>query len=70
MVDRTSAPYGSWRSPFRIDDLVGDVVSLAEPWVDGDAARRAGQDVAGFAESEAARWRDGLASWQQDFERG
>ncbi len=36
MTEPTIAPYGSWRSPLRIDDLVGDVVSLAEPWVDGD----------------------------------
>lgn len=36
MVERTSAPYGSWRSPIRLDDLVGDVIGLAEPWIDGD----------------------------------
>jgi dipeptidyl aminopeptidase/acylaminoacyl peptidase len=30
------APYGAWRSPIRIDDVVGDVITLAEPWVDGD----------------------------------
>ena len=29
-------PYGSWPSPIRIDDLVGDVVRLGEPWIDGD----------------------------------
>jgi dipeptidyl aminopeptidase/acylaminoacyl peptidase len=28
--------YGSWPSPIRIDDLVGDVVRLSEPWLDGD----------------------------------
>ncbi len=30
------APYGSWASPIRVEDLVADVVRLAEPWVDGD----------------------------------
>jgi dipeptidyl aminopeptidase/acylaminoacyl peptidase len=29
-------PYGSWPSPIRIEDLVGDVVRLSDPWVDGD----------------------------------
>jgi len=29
-------PYGAWRSPIRIDDVVGEVVGLAEPWLDGD----------------------------------
>ncbi len=32
----TVAPFGSWPSPIRVDDLVADVVRLAEPWVDGD----------------------------------
>jgi dipeptidyl aminopeptidase/acylaminoacyl peptidase len=32
----TVAPFGSWASPIRIDDLVADVVWLAEPWIDGD----------------------------------
>ena len=32
----TVAPYGSWRSQIRIDDVVGDVIRLGEPWVDGD----------------------------------
>jgi dipeptidyl aminopeptidase/acylaminoacyl peptidase len=32
----TVAPYGSWRSQIRIDDVVGDVVRLGEPWIDGD----------------------------------
>ena len=35
MLEPTIAPYGSWRSPIRIDDLVGDVIGLAEPWIDG-----------------------------------
>lgn len=30
------APFGSWASPIRIDDLVDDSIGLAEPWVDGD----------------------------------
>ena len=30
------APYGAWRSPIRIEDVVGDVIQLAEPWIDGD----------------------------------
>jgi dipeptidyl aminopeptidase/acylaminoacyl peptidase len=29
-------PYGSWPSPIRTDDLVGDVVRLSDPWIDGD----------------------------------
>jgi hypothetical protein len=36
------------------------------PWIDPDAARRAGLDPAAHAELEAARWRDGLAQWGQD----
>ncbi len=32
----TIAPFGSWASPIRIDDLVGDSIGLAEPWIDGD----------------------------------
>ncbi len=30
------APYGAWRSPIRIEDVVGDVITLGEPWIDGD----------------------------------
>ena len=47
--DIVVAPYGAWRSPIRIEDVVGDVIQLAEPWIDGDdifwvedARRRAG----------------------------
>ena len=29
-------PYGSWPSPIRIEDLLGDTVRLSEPWIDGD----------------------------------
>ena len=36
MTDPAVAPYGSWRRPIQIDDLVGDIVRLAEPWIDGD----------------------------------
>lgn len=36
------------------------------PWIDPDAARRAGQDPAAHAAAEAARWRSGLAEWGQD----
>ena len=32
----TIAPFGSWSSPIRVEDLVADVIRLAEPWVDGD----------------------------------
>jgi dipeptidyl aminopeptidase/acylaminoacyl peptidase len=32
----TTLPYGSWPSPIRIEDLVGDVVRLSDPWLDGD----------------------------------
>ena len=34
--DRTVAPYGSWRSQVRVDDVVADVIVLGEPWIDGD----------------------------------
>lgn len=33
---RPRLPYGSWPSPLRIEDLLGDTVRLGEPWVDGD----------------------------------
>ena len=36
------------------------------PWVDADAARRAGMEVAAFAAREATTWREGLATWGQD----
>lgn len=36
MLDRTIAPYGAWASTIRIDDAVGDVILLGEPWIDGD----------------------------------
>lgn len=36
MTDPAIAPYGAWTSPIRIDDVVGDLIGLAEPWLDGD----------------------------------
>jgi dipeptidyl aminopeptidase/acylaminoacyl peptidase len=36
VTEPTVAPYGSWRSPIRIDDLVADQIGLHEPWIDGD----------------------------------
>ena len=33
---RTVAPYGSWRSPIRVEDIVDGAIRLSEPWVDGD----------------------------------
>ena len=36
MLERSIAPYGTWRSGIRIEDVVGDVIAFAEPWVDGD----------------------------------
>lgn len=40
-----------------------------EPWVDPGAAAAAGQSVGDFAVAEAARWRQGLADWNQAPER-
>ena len=31
-------PYGSWPSPIRVDDIVGDLVRLSDPWIDGEDA--------------------------------
>ncbi|MEO6223700.1 MAG: DUF87 domain-containing protein [Vicinamibacterales bacterium] len=42
-----------------------DAASFA-PWVSPDEAARAGVSVEAFAEREASRWREGLASWGQD----
>jgi hypothetical protein len=39
------------------------------PWVDPDAAARAGVTVDAFAAKEAETWRAGLASWEQTGER-
>jgi dipeptidyl aminopeptidase/acylaminoacyl peptidase len=35
-AERTSAPFGSWRSPIGIDDIIRSALNLAEPWLDGD----------------------------------
>jgi hypothetical protein len=40
MTVRAIAPYGAWASPIRIGDVVGDVIGLAEPWLDGDETYR------------------------------
>jgi dipeptidyl aminopeptidase/acylaminoacyl peptidase len=32
---KAAAPYGSWRSPIRIEDAIGGATALAEVWVDG-----------------------------------
>lgn len=42
-----------------------DAASFA-PWVSADEAARAGLSVDAFAEREATKWREGLASWGQD----
>ncbi len=42
-----------------------DAASFA-PWVSADEAARAGVTVEAFAEREATKWREGLASWGQD----
>src|SRR5690349_5340599 len=39
------------------------------PWVDADEAARAGLTVDAFAERQAKKWREGLASWDQDGSR-
>jgi hypothetical protein len=39
------------------------------PWVSADAARAAGMGPADFAAAEAARWREGLAAWDQSGDR-
>ncbi|MGZ8514912.1 MAG: prolyl oligopeptidase family serine peptidase [Candidatus Limnocylindrales bacterium] len=36
MTEPAVAPNGAWASPIRIDEVVGDLVGLAEPWLDGD----------------------------------
>lgn len=39
------------------------------PWIDEDAARRAGLTPDGFAAKQATLWRDGLAKWGEDGDR-
>ena len=36
MGEPAIARHGAWTSPIRIEDVVGGVVGLAEPWLDGD----------------------------------
>ncbi|MFL5777885.1 MAG: S9 family peptidase [Chloroflexota bacterium] len=36
MLEPTVAPFGSWESPIRLDDVVAEVTPIAEPWLDGD----------------------------------
>ena len=63
--------------PAIIIDPKGDLANLAltfpslsgeafAPWVNEDEAQRAGQDVPTFAAAQAAKWKEGLASWGQD----
>lgn len=33
---RPRLPHGSWPSPIRVDDLVGDTIRLSDPWIDLD----------------------------------
>ena len=40
-----------------------------EPWIDPEAARRAGMDLRGLAAATAQRWKEGLAAWDQGPER-
>ncbi|HEY9480153.1 MAG TPA: DUF87 domain-containing protein, partial [Gemmatimonadaceae bacterium] len=39
------------------------------PWIDVQAAERAGLSPDAFAAAEAGKWREGLASWDQPMER-
>jgi hypothetical protein len=66
--------------PSIVVDPKGDLADLAlrldprdpaawRPWVDPEAARRAGLDVEAFAAREAARWADGLAKAGQGPDR-
>ena len=40
-----------------------------EPWVSADDARRKGLELDEYAQSEAEKWKSGLASWGQDAAR-
>ena len=40
-----------------------------QPWIDTDAARKAGQSPDVFAAGEAAKWEKGLQAWGQDGQR-
>ena len=34
-TERTVAPYGSWRSPIAVEEVVEQAILLSEPWLDG-----------------------------------
>ncbi|HTN79175.1 MAG TPA: helicase HerA-like domain-containing protein, partial [Acidimicrobiales bacterium] len=66
--------------PTLIIDPKGDLTNLAltfpdlrasdfRPWINDGDAQRAGVTLDAFAEQEAAKWRDGLASWGVGTER-
>lgn len=66
--------------PALIIDPKGDLTNLLltfpdlqpadfAPWVNPDDARRRGVSLEDHAAREAARWRDGLAAWDQDGDR-
>lgn len=63
--------------PALIIDLKGDLTNLVlhfpeqtaqtfEPWLDAEAARRAGKDLPTLAAESAARWEQGQADWGLD----
>jgi hypothetical protein len=65
------------RVPVLVLDIKGDLANLLltfpnlapdefKPWVDADAARRAGTSVDAAAADVAKRWSDGLARWSLD----
>ena len=35
-VERSVAPFGSWRSPIGVDDVLRSSTALGEPWIDGE----------------------------------
>jgi preprotein translocase subunit Sec61beta len=35
-TERTVAPYGSWRSPLAVEEVVEQAILLSESWLDGD----------------------------------
>ena len=35
-TERIVAPYGSWRSPIAVEEVVEQAVLVSEPWLDGD----------------------------------
>jgi len=68
------------RIPSIVIDPKGDIANLLltfpdlsveefQPWVDIGEAGREGKSPEEFAASEAARWKKGLADWDQDGER-